>query len=318
MWKNFFYFPKSQRIGIIVLIALIILTFLANNLLPLFFKNKESDVSEDFLNELKEFRANLQSKDSIRQAQWQQEYQNRYQNSYANANRYSSNPSYELFAFDPNSADSITFSRLGLRPYLISNILRYRAQGGSFKTPDDLSKIYGLNDEKFKELKPHIQIENRDEKIHEIAEKNKPTETQEAIPNTEKFIVELNSADTTELKMVKGIGSYLANKIVQFRRNSGGFVSVEQLKEIQGMRPENYERVKDFCVADTRLVEKISVNTASAEKLNRHPYLNFYQSKALYEYRRKKGKIHSIKELYDINEFSEEDILKIEAYLNFD
>ena len=41
MWKNFFYFSKGQRIGIIVLIVLIIIVLIANFALPLLFSREE-------------------------------------------------------------------------------------------------------------------------------------------------------------------------------------------------------------------------------------------------------------------------------------
>lgn len=65
---------------------------------------------------------------------------------------------YTLFAFNPNTADSTTLSRLGLSHRVINNLMRYRQKGGYFRKPDDLSKIYGLSEEKFLELKPYISL----------------------------------------------------------------------------------------------------------------------------------------------------------------
>ena len=84
------------------------------------------------------------------------------------------------------------------------------------------------------------------------------------------------------------------------------------------MRPENLEKIRPFCKVNTGLVQKIKVNTASVERLKGHPYLNFYQSKAIYELRRKKGKLKNIHELKILSEFTPESIAKIEPYLTFE
>ena len=59
-----------------------------------------------------------------------------------------------LAPFDPNLADSIELSRLGLSKFVVRNILKYRLKGGRFTTPESLARIYGLTEEKFLELKP--------------------------------------------------------------------------------------------------------------------------------------------------------------------
>ncbi len=67
---------------------------------------------------------------------------------------------------------------------------------------------------------------------------------------------------------------------------------MEQLSEIYGMTPENVEKIKPYCTVNPDLIEKIKVNISSVDRLNRHPYISFYQAKAIYELRRKKGKLH--------------------------
>jgi DNA uptake protein ComE-like DNA-binding protein len=117
---------------------------------------------------------------------------------------------------------------------------------------------------------------------------------------------------------VVGIGRFYAKAIVRFRQQTGGFVNIDQLHELYGMTDQNFNKISPYCHINTALVQKIKVNTASTERLNVHPYLNFYQSKAIYEYRRKKGKLQGIQELRNINELSSETVGKIEPYLSFE
>jgi DNA uptake protein ComE-like DNA-binding protein len=308
MWKDFFYFSKGQRTGIIVLIVLIFIAIAVNYTLPFFFPTTQKDGSA-FLLEVERFKKSLVSRDSIRQAEWQrknEERQQQYEQNYKTFPTKKTLELYTLFTFDPNTIDSIGFVRLGLKPFIASNILKYRKAGGRFKTKEDFGKVYGMLPVKFKELEPYIAIAEIKQVLVE-----KPVKRTD-------IIVELNSADTTLLLQIKGIGRGYAKGIVRFRQQTGGFVSVDQLNEIYGMRAENFERIKIFCKVNPDLVQKIKINIATAERFKSHPYFNFYQAKALYELRRRKGKLKDISELNGLSEFTPEAIQKLKPYLSFE
>ena len=315
MWKDFFYFSRGQRTGIIVLVVLIALALIANYTLPYFFPVTEKDGTA-FLKEAERFKKSLISRDSLRQVNWQHKYEERqrqYEEKYKQNSFYSSSKSfdkkatYTLFTFDPNTIDSASFVRLGLRPFVASNILKYRKRGGLYRTSDDFARVYGISPDKFHELEPYI-------KIAEL----KPVKNVAATEKRTDVIVDLNSADTTLLMQVKGIGRGYAKGIVRFRQRTGGFISVDQLSEIYGMRPENLEKIRPYCKVNMDLVQKIKVNTASVERMKSHPYFNFYQSKAVYELRRKKGKLKDISDLKVLSEFTPEALNKLKPYLSFE
>ena len=52
--------------------------------------------------------------------------------------------------------------------------------------------------------------------------------------------VNLNSADTTELMRVRGIGPVFARRIVKYRRLIGGFKAKEDLQKVYGIDAEKY------------------------------------------------------------------------------
>ena len=309
MWKDFFYFTKGQRTGILVLIVLIVLALAANYTMKYFFPVTEKDGTA-FLAEVETFKKSLVSRDSILKVNRQRQFEERY-TKYRPYPAYKKELPYTLFTFDPNTADSSIFVRLGLKPFIASNILKYRKKGGWFKTPADFGKVYGIKPEKFKELESYLSIkEKKYIKTDSLFQKRKVVRND--------LIVDLNSADTTLLMQVVGIGRGYAKGIIRFRQQTGGFVSVDQLGEIYGMRQENLERIRPFCKVNTHLVKKMNVNVASVERLKSHPYLNFYQSRAIYELRRKKGKLKNISDLKVLPEFTSESLSKIEPYLNFE
>lgn len=308
MWKDFFYFTKGQRIGIVVLLVLIVIIYAACYFYP--YPVPETNLSDKkFTDEARCFEQGLVLRDSIRHAQWDSAFRQQY-----NKPEYIHKQAekYTLFSFDPNKADSATFVKLGLKYYVASNILKFRAKGGVFRTAESFSKVYGITPEKFKELEPYIAIEA----VKPIAKDTVIKAT--GLNKQRNIVVELNTADTTELMQVYGIGRGYAKAIVRFRQQAGGYVSVEQLRELYGMTDAAYTKISPSCRVDISKVRKINVNTASVERLNAHPYLNFYEAKAIYEYRRRKGRLQSVDELRQLPELSPQTLARISGYFTFE
>ena len=140
-------------------------------------------------------------------------------------------------------------------------------------------------------------------------------------PAVEKFapgtIIDINTSDTLQLMKIPGIGSAFAKRITSYRNRLGGFYRLEQLQEVYGMYEELYEKIIPYMQTDTNEIIPIPVNTASLDKLKSHPYINFYQAKAIIEIRKKKGKWKDIHEFYLLEEFTEEDLERIKPYLVF-
>ena len=127
-------------------------------------------------------------------------------------------------------------------------------------------------------------------------------------------LVEVNSADTTELKKIPGIGSGIAGGIVRYRERLGGFYALSQLEEVKHVTPELLKWFK----LDNDSIRKLEINKASLDKLRAHPYLTFYQAKVIMEHRRKKGQIKSLSQLALYEEFTEKDLERLSAYISFD
>ena len=58
--------------------------------------------------------------------------------------------------------------------------------------------------------------------------------------------VPVNTAPASELQKLPGIGPTLAERIIAFREQSGGFSSVEQLLEVKGIGPAKLIRMRPF------------------------------------------------------------------------
>lgn len=218
-----------------------------------------------------------------------------------------------LQSFNPNTADSCTLVRLGFKPWQAKNILKYRAKGGKYRKAEDLKRLYGMTDSMYTALEPYIQIPQEGT----TGEQNQQDGSTKGYIQKKDTILNLRTADTTELKMIRGIGSYRAKMIVRYREQLGGYARVEQMMEAKGMEKANADSILPHFYIDSVVVEKLALNRLRPEILSRHPYLSFEQAKAIYEYRRKRIRIKSADELKKIKELKEEDIEKLLIYLDF-
>lgn len=328
IWKDFFFFSGAQRSGIIVLFVLIAISFAFNKLLPVFIPDKMPVVDDSaFLQELGLFQASLHRTDSLRKSTWN--YSNdsvgrRWNsndktwydrnNSYRSrqheltASTFQSNGQPTLFPFDPNTLDSTGLCQLGIPQRVVTAILRYRRKGGMFYTPERFSEMYGLSPDLYKLLEPYIKIDlPRVTDVHPDVIKTELSKP-----------LELNSADSSQLMEVKGLNRTVVRSILRFRTASGGFVTIGQLRELYGMTEDMYSTISRQLTVDSTAINKIKVNTASVDKLRSHPYLDFYQAKAIYEYRRRKGKLKKHQELTVLDELDPETLQKMEDYFSYE
>lgn len=229
--------------------------------------------------------------------------------------------SVSRFPFDPNTADSTELLALGLEPWQVRNIYKYRAKGGVFRKKEDFGRVYGLTNRQYRELAPLIRIGSDYQPYTSRGYQNVPyDEAPDSVPGRrfpaklrQGERIDLNDADTVLLLKVPGIGSYFARQIVRARKMLGGFYSVRQLLEIQDM-PE--EALPYFEVNPAK-VHRLNVNKLSLVELRRHPYINYYQAKAIVDYRRLYGEIHDMGQLKLMKYFTPDDFERLRHYIEY-
>ncbi len=301
MWKEYFYYTRRERRGVILIILLMALFI--GSFLMLSSKDVEAaPVDEDFAVRYAQFIASLE------------EVKKDQEKSY---------PTYQprtkvvpvLEEFDPNQADSLQLVSLGLPSWMASNILNYRSKGGQFRTPESFRKVYGLTDELYASLLPYIRIDSTSKgqdtlQIFHFSS----IDSVRIYKFSEVTLVDINRTDTTELKKIPGIGSGIAKLIITYRENLGGYYAISQLEEIN----LKSELLNDWFNIDISVLNTLSVNKVSLERLRAHPYISYYQAKVIVEHRRKRGNLRSMSELSLYEEFSENDLERLSYYMNFE
>ena len=321
MIREFFYLQKSDRKVILTLLLVIVVA-----LTVIFFAGGESDGEDS---------KDVESREHV------------YHSAKNNANGPLDTPKKaELFPFDPNTADSTQLLRLGLQSWQVRNIYKYRAAGGVYRQKTDFARLYGLTVKQYRELEPYIRISNDYLPASTLLKQERRTsqgsfsqnrgnwtrnqrgrsrdsvrQNHGPVPSIPQYspklrpgeTVVLNTADTTALKTIPGIGPYYARKIVQYGQRLGGYVNVDQLDEIEDFPSE----AKSFLVVCDAHPQKLNLNKLSLNELKRHPYINYFMARAITDYRRLHGPLHSLSDLRLSRDFPQEVIERLEPYVEF-
>jgi DNA uptake protein and related DNA-binding proteins len=259
-WKDFFYFSRRERQGLLILLTLIIGIILGKFL----FERPQPIIADDSLALMPESTSVEASDVKIRMS--------------------------EL----PIRNKHVNFSNV-----------KYSTSVNSRAIPDE------------KVESPETRTYYVKEKIENISSNSERS----SFPRSEKLqtgmTINLNQADSVMFCSIPGIGPVFSKRIVAYRNLLGGYYRLEQLQEVYGMYVELYEKILPFLEITTDSLRKIPVNTSSLERLRTHPYISFYQAKAILEIRKKLGKLENISKLELLEEFSNEDIERLKPYLDF-
>ena len=161
----------------------------------------------------------------------------------------------ETFPFNPNTVSLSDLMRLGFSERQAQSIINYRESGGRFNRPSDFAKSYVVADSVFQRLEPFIRIPK----------------------------VDLNTADSTALDALPGIGPFYAAKIVEHREELLGYSYPEQLMDIYRFDQEKFDALKDLVIVGPS--EPYPLWTLPEEELEKHPYIGKYAAHGVVLYR---------------------------------
>ena len=310
IFSNYFTFTKKERRGTIILLLLILFFITLPFLYPLFIKPKPADTST-FKNEIVTLK--IKQQDTVKQFTQrnfdEENYQNYYQPSEKN---YIKNFKGELFYFDPNTATTADWQRLGLRDKTIATIQNYLSKGGRFYKPEDIGKIWGLHPDEVQRLIPYVQITPKE---NNYPKKDYETKTFDKPKNTIS-VIDINNADTTTLIALPGIGSKLAQRIINFRDKLGGFYKAEQVGETFGLPDSTFQKIKPRLTINHLTIKQFNINTASVDEMKTHPYIRYNIANAIVQYRTQHGNFSSVTDLKKIMVITDDVYNKVAPYLS--
>lgn len=309
--KNQLNFSKSDRNGAVLLSIIILIIALLPTIWP-FFKTNGSDFDiTKFEGQINDFIENQK----VIEAEKKQKFT--YYNTSKKENSKSFNfkniakstvenkisPTY----FNPNNLPVDKWLAMGFTDKQISVIKNYEKKGGRFYKKEDLKKMYCIDDPTYSILEPYIIIpkDSSGKKIEKKYEKF----------DYSNIIIDINTADTVELKKLKGIGSSYSKRIVKYRNALGGFAHIDQLLEVWGFSNDLLSSIKTNIVLENTTIRKININTTSIDELKKHPYIDFYVARSIVKYRESHGNYTQIEEIKKSDLVHDDLFNKLKPYL---
>lgn len=264
------------------------------------------------------------------------------------------------FRFNPNTITMDSLQMLGFTEKQAGTILNYRSKGGKFRRKEDFARMYVVDSATYSSLEEYIFIPDNypsKERLSPVRKKGVPVgrsvsegnkSPKEGVPvsgtpyvgsstgknesgkesiygsraDVDIYVCNLNTADSSALVELYGIGGYYANKILEYRERLGGsFVHKRQLLEIDGFSQQRYERIEDNVVVKDADVKGFSLLGAERKALERHPYIGPYAARGILTYIRLKGKeafadeLQLLEELVKEHIISENNALRLREYL---
>jgi len=180
--------------------------------------------------------------------------------------------SYESFPFDPNTVSVDSLVLLGLTRKQAESIENYRSKGGKFRKPEDFAKMYVVTDTLYARISPFIKIRKLD----------------------------LNSADSSALVGLNGIGPYYARRIMEYRTALGGFSNLDQLLEIRGIDSEKIDGFRESVWLDSSRITRFDLWHSSDSILACHPYIG----------EKKLRRIVRFKSVYDTTQWNYSNLIR--------
>lgn len=278
--RELFSFSGKERNGIVGLLFIIFILIVIGKLIPLFIHSEKNDFSK-WDTEVNAFLANERNND------------------------FDANKLHPV-VFNPNEVDSVGLINMGLPPKVVANWIKYLRKGGRFRDKEGVKRIFGMTSVIFEQLDSFIVIPGM--KIAKMKDdrdlrKEKPNDgiihdtvirrtwsKRETKPVSHQ---ELNSTDSLHLLDIPGIGPVFASRIIRYRNLLGGYYAVSQLKEVYGMRDENFIVVSQYLTADQSTLKTFNINFSTIQELGRHPYVGYRTARKICKLRDQTGKFSS-------------------------
>lgn len=211
---------------------------------------------------------------------------------------------WQLELFDLNYAKAKDLRMMGFQNAFISNWFSAKQKVGFVKSYKEFEALKLLSTSDLNRVKPFLDFSRY--------ERQSKTITNRAIKIIP--ILNLNLADSTELKLLPGIGNSYSKRIVKYREKLGGFYAIDQLLEVYGVDTPLFNNIQLYLQLDS-FTRKLNLNLSEVNDLQTHPYISYKQAKAIVQYRNQHGPFMAFEDVLRIYVLDEKWLRKTRPYL---
>lgn len=294
--KSHFWYTKSQRNGVFLLVILIIIlqTFIV--LKP--FSNDEKVLKNN--TELLAFQNKI---DSLKLIEIE-------------------NKKPKIYPFNPNYIKDFKGEQLGMSITEIDRLHAFRKSNRFVNSKEDFQSITKISDSLLLNISPYFNFpdwvvkRNKQKQIRQSKNDSKLNESNSVIASYKISTTDLNKATAEDFSSIKGIGASFSERIVKYRSKLQGFSYSSQLYEVWNLKKEVADKVLAvFKIEKKPIIKKINVNTVAFKQLLKNPYIDYKLCKKIFNYRDEVAELQNISELKNIEGFPLDKYDRIVLYL---
>lgn len=291
--QTYFKFTKEQRKGIFFLFLIIVVLQLV------YFFVDFSSVSKEYPEKQKWL--SLQSEmDSLKMD--------------------AKNSKPKIYLFNPNFISDYKGYKLGMSVQEIDRLLAFRKENKYVNSAKEFQNVTKVSDSILNVMAPYFKFPDWvNNKKQNTKFKEYTSYQNQAFAKKEKIVfIDINEATKEDLVKIYGIGDAVSIRILKQKELLGGFVSMEQMKDVWGLSPEVIENLNThFKVLALPRFKKIEINNASLKELSQFHYFRYSLAKEIVTYRSMNGNIKNIEDLTKIKGFPVDKANLIGLYLDF-
>ena len=277
IFKSHFWYHKSQRNGIFILILLIVIFQFIIVFVDFYSEEKVNIETPKVI-------AFHHQIDSLRKINLD-------------------NKRLKIFPFNPNYITDYKGAQLGMSLVEIDKLLAFRKTGKFINSRKEFQKVTTISDALLNSISPYFKFPNWVVERNQNMQLSTSRDTR-LFAKKSKYILtstDINLAVKEDLKTINGIGEKLSERIIKYRSKLQGFSKLNQLYEVWGLDTEVVGKLLlVFKVINLPNIKKINVNTVSFRELLKNPYLDYELCKKIFEYKDEVAELQDISELKNI------------------
>lgn len=223
----------------------------------------------------------------------------------------------KMYPFNPNFISDYKGYKLGMSVQELDRLFAFRKQNKFVNSVKEFQNVTKVSDSLLSVIAPFFKfpdwVNNKKEFKAYKNNENSVFNKKEKI-----ILIDINQATKEDLIKINGVGEVISLRILTQKEKLGGFVSMEQLKDVWGLSPEVIQNINlHFTITKLPDIHKIDINNASLKELSHFFYFKYELAKQIVKYRSMNGDFKKIEDLIKINGFPVEKANFIALYLDF-
>ncbi|WP_343748462.1 helix-hairpin-helix domain-containing protein [Fluviicola sp.] len=281
------HYSKSTKRGILLFTILLVLIFIAPDLIQ-YFRPKPEIRLEQWNADEKAVTENLSRQTGF---------------SYRN-NRKKRHLSAPPSKFDPNAYTLEQWMALGLSEKQSAVVLKFTSR--TIYSNEELKRIFVISEELYNLVKDSTVYPERPKNLDRLTEYRME----------QKLVhVDINRADLDDVLKAGEIALFDAKQLIRLRDQLGGFYSAEQYSEVWQSTPEKIAVWEKYLEIDPAALKTFNINTCSTKELSYHPYISWNLANSLVKLRTQNGPFKEIREIKKSALMTDELYEKLKHYL---